>query len=203
MHPARTFADVTVPVQHVQRRHPAATRVRQRLHLTTGRAPYSLADRRSDRARPAGDGRRPGDQPVPDLAAGRQYPEGYKVVRRGQVYQAKWYTKGQDPSTTVANPWDTPWTLVGPVRPGDKPFTPTHCLLVRTPNGTRCALREGRQGAARRPAVLGALAEPGRGAPDVAARSVPTRPGPHCSPSPASRRRPSTRRSASLAIRGC
>jgi chitinase len=63
--------------------------------------------------------------PYPIWRPEAQYPEGYKVVRGGLVYQAKWYTQGQDPSATVANPWDTPWSLVGPVGPNDVPFTPT------------------------------------------------------------------------------
>ena len=41
------------------------------------------------------------------------------------MYQAKWYTQGQEPSTSVVNPWDTPWSLVGPVGPDDVPFAPT------------------------------------------------------------------------------
>ena len=67
----------------------------------------------------------PAKSPYPIWRSEAQYPEGYKVVRHGLVYQAKWYTQGQDPSMTVADPWDTPWSLVGPIGPDDKPFAPT------------------------------------------------------------------------------
>jgi chitinase len=67
----------------------------------------------------------PAKSPYPIWRSEAQYPEGYKVVRRGLVYQAKWYTQGVEPSTTVANPWETPWSLVGPVGPGEVPFAPT------------------------------------------------------------------------------
>ena len=39
------------------------------------------------------------------------------------MYQAKWYTQGEDPAATVVNVWETAWTLVGPITPGDAPFT--------------------------------------------------------------------------------
>ncbi|HEY7628086.1 MAG TPA: chitinase [Ilumatobacteraceae bacterium] len=90
-----------------------------------GRAPY-LPQTDSvtvqDRQQSADD---PSKSPYPLWRPEAQYPEGYKVVRRGLVYQAKWYTQGQEPTTVVANPWDTPWSLVGPIGPDDKPYTPT------------------------------------------------------------------------------
>ena len=67
----------------------------------------------------------PAKSPYPLWRPEAQYPEGYKVVRHGLVYQAKWYTQGQEPTLITANPWDTPWSLVGPVSSDDKPFTPT------------------------------------------------------------------------------
>jgi chitinase len=73
----------------------------------------------------------PTRSPYPVWRPEAQYPEAYKVVRRGVVYQAKWYTQGQDPASTASNPWDTPWALVGPVGPDDVPFTP-----VTVPAGT-------------------------------------------------------------------
>ncbi len=66
----------------------------------------------------------PAKSPYPIWRPEAQYVEGYKVVRHGLVYQAKWYTQGQEPATVVANPWDTPWSLVGPVGPDDVPFAP-------------------------------------------------------------------------------
>ena len=65
----------------------------------------------------------PTTSPFPIWRPEAKYPAGYKVVRGGQVYQAKWYT--QDPTATVVNAWETPWTLVGPVSPSDAPFTPS------------------------------------------------------------------------------
>jgi chitinase len=49
------------------------------------------------------------------------YPAGTKVVWKRQVYQAKWWTSGMDPTTTVASEYDMPWLLLGPVLPGDTP----------------------------------------------------------------------------------
>ncbi|MDO8365143.1 MAG: chitinase [Actinomycetota bacterium] len=63
--------------------------------------------------------------PYPIWRPDAQYPDGYKVVRGGMVYEAKWYTQGDDPSRVTANPWDTPWGLIGPVSPDDEPYTPT------------------------------------------------------------------------------
>jgi chitinase len=67
----------------------------------------------------------PATSPFPIWRATAQYPEGYKVVWKGLVYEAKWYNQGADPSTTTANPWDTPWALLGPVGPSDQPATLT------------------------------------------------------------------------------
>ncbi len=66
----------------------------------------------------------PAKSPYPIWRPEAQYVEGYKVVRHGLVYQAKWYTQGQEPSTAVANSGDMPWSLVGPIRPDDVPFAP-------------------------------------------------------------------------------
>lgn len=48
--------------------------------------------------------------------------EGTKVVWHQNVYQAKWWTRGELPDNPVLNEWETPWTLIGPVLPGEKPF---------------------------------------------------------------------------------
>jgi chitinase len=37
------------------------------------------------------------------------------------VYQAKWYSIGDQPDTPVSTADQTPWTLIGPVLPGDHP----------------------------------------------------------------------------------
>ncbi|MEO5723604.1 MAG: chitinase [Ilumatobacteraceae bacterium] len=67
----------------------------------------------------------PSTSPYPIWRPAAQYVEGYKVVRRGVVYVSKWYNQGADPSAPVANAWDTPWSLVGPVDANDVPFTPS------------------------------------------------------------------------------
>jgi chitinase len=66
----------------------------------------------------------PSTSPYPVWRPDAEYPEGYKVVRGGKVYQSKWYTQGDDPAAVVANAWESPWTMVGPVQPDDEPFVP-------------------------------------------------------------------------------
>ena len=44
-----------------------------------------------------------------------------RVVWRGNVYEAKWWTQGDAPDQPVADVVATPWLLIGPVLPGDKP----------------------------------------------------------------------------------
>jgi chitinase len=61
----------------------------------------------------------PADSPFPVWRPSAQYAEGYKVVWRGNVYQAKWFNQGVDPTTQRTNEWDSPWALIGPVQPGD------------------------------------------------------------------------------------
>jgi len=50
------------------------------------------------------------------------YLEGTKVVWHQNVYQAKWWTKGDIPDNPVLQAYQTPWQLVGPVLPGEKPI---------------------------------------------------------------------------------
>jgi chitinase len=61
----------------------------------------------------------PADAPYPQWSAPGDYPLGYKVVENGEIYQAKWYTSGDDPQAQVQYSWQTPWELLGPVLPGD------------------------------------------------------------------------------------
>jgi len=49
------------------------------------------------------------------------YLEGTKVVWHHNVYQAKWWTSGDLPDNPVLQSWQTPWQLIGPVLPGEKP----------------------------------------------------------------------------------
>ena len=53
------------------------------------------------------------------------YQQGTKVVWHGNVYQAKWWTKGNLPDHPVLQSWETPWQLIGPVLPDEKPIPPT------------------------------------------------------------------------------
>jgi chitinase len=62
----------------------------------------------------------PSDAPYPVWSATEQYPEGYKIVEHGEIYQAKWYNSGDDPSAIVQFSYQTPWELIGPVLPGDR-----------------------------------------------------------------------------------
>ena len=61
----------------------------------------------------------PADAPYPQWSAGASYPVGYQVVEDGEIYQAKWYNSGSDPSAQVQYAYQTPWELIGPVLPGD------------------------------------------------------------------------------------
>lgn len=49
------------------------------------------------------------------------YLQGTKVVWRHSVYEAKWWTQGDMPDNPVLQEWETPWKLLGPVLPGEKP----------------------------------------------------------------------------------
>jgi chitinase len=73
------------------------------------------------------------DEPIADNPATSPYPiwsetasylKGTKIVLHGNVYQAKWWTRGDVPDDPVLNDWETPWTLVGPVLPGETPYHP-------------------------------------------------------------------------------
>jgi chitinase len=50
------------------------------------------------------------------------YLQGAKVVWHRNVYEAKWWTQGDMPDDPVLQSWQTPWQLVGPVLPGEKPI---------------------------------------------------------------------------------
>jgi chitinase len=73
----------------------------------------------------------PKSSPYPVWAPTASYLEGTKIVWHRSVYQAKWWTRGDLPDDPVLNEWETPWTLIGPVLPGEKPFEP-----LTLPEGT-------------------------------------------------------------------
>ncbi|GAA2059220.1 chitinase [Leifsonia soli] len=64
----------------------------------------------------------PAHSPYPVWASKNSYLKGTKVVWHHNVYQAKWWTKGDVPDNPVLNAWETPWELVGPVLPGETPI---------------------------------------------------------------------------------
>jgi chitinase len=57
----------------------------------------------------------PAHAPYPLWSPTTPYATGYKVVRQGYVYEAKWYNSGQDPMAQAQYTWQTPWDLLGPV----------------------------------------------------------------------------------------
>lgn len=66
----------------------------------------------------------PATSPYPIWSPEASYLEGSKVVWHRNVYAAKWWTKNELPDNPVLDEWETPWTLVGPVLPGETPQEP-------------------------------------------------------------------------------
>jgi chitinase len=64
----------------------------------------------------------PTTSPYPVWQQGGVYLKGTKVVWRGNVYEAKWWTKGDQPDNPILNSWELPWQLIGPVLPGEQPI---------------------------------------------------------------------------------
>ncbi len=63
----------------------------------------------------------PAHSPFPIWDPLGTYPSGTKIVWHHNVYEARYWTSGFAPDTPVASATDSPWTLVGPVLPGDTP----------------------------------------------------------------------------------
>lgn len=63
----------------------------------------------------------PATSPYPIWAEDVSYRAGTKVVWHRNVYEAKWWTKGDIPDNPVLQAFETPWTLIGPVMPGETP----------------------------------------------------------------------------------
>ena len=63
----------------------------------------------------------PSTSPYPVWRASGAYLKGTKVTWHGNVYSAKWWTRGDLPDDPVLDSWQTPWQLVGPVLAGDRP----------------------------------------------------------------------------------
>lgn len=64
----------------------------------------------------------PATSPYQIWSADGSYLQGTKVVWHRNVYVAKWWTRDDLPDNPVLNSWETPWTLVGPVLPGETPI---------------------------------------------------------------------------------
>ncbi|KFF58688.1 glycosyl hydrolase family 18 [Cryobacterium sp. MLB-32] len=64
----------------------------------------------------------PAVSPYPIWTAGGTYVKDTKIVWHGNVYQAKYWTQGDLPDDPVLRSSQTPWTLIGPVLPGDAPY---------------------------------------------------------------------------------
>lgn len=64
----------------------------------------------------------PETSPYQIWTKGTAYLTGTKIVWKKNVYQAKWWTKGDLPDNPVLQSWETPWQLIGPVLPNEKPI---------------------------------------------------------------------------------
>jgi chitinase len=63
----------------------------------------------------------PAHSPFPIWDPLGTYPAGTKIVWNHHLYEARYWTTAFAPDTPVASAQDSPWTLVGPVLPGDTP----------------------------------------------------------------------------------
>ncbi|WP_454293313.1 carbohydrate-binding protein [Salana multivorans] len=72
----------------------------------------------------------PETSPYPIWQPGSSYPADTRVVWRRNVYLAKWWNTRSQPDDPSVASTDNPWTLVGPVLPGEKP------LAQQIPEGT-------------------------------------------------------------------
>jgi chitinase len=81
----------------------------------------------------------PASSPYEIWNAVKGYPTGTKVVWHHNVYVAKWYSIAERPDAPVTDTYLTPWTLVGPVLPGEHP-----AVVPTLPAGTYPEWRAGR-----------------------------------------------------------
>lgn len=73
----------------------------------------------------------PATSPYPIWDEEGTYVEGTRVVWHRNAYVAKWWTQGDVPDDPVVDEASSPWTLIGPVLPGEKPV-----VLPTLPKGT-------------------------------------------------------------------
>ncbi|WP_333483423.1 carbohydrate-binding protein [Arthrobacter sp. CAN_A1] len=65
----------------------------------------------------------PETSPYPIWSEDATYVAEQRVVWHGNVYVAKWWNEGSTPDNPVLQADETPWTLIGPVLPGEAPVT--------------------------------------------------------------------------------
>lgn len=63
----------------------------------------------------------PSTSPYPIWNDAAAYTTGERVVWHSNVYEAKWWTRTDAPDDPVLQGAATPWRIIGPVLPGDKP----------------------------------------------------------------------------------
>jgi chitinase len=63
----------------------------------------------------------PSTSPYPVWSENASYTSGDRVVWHSQVYEAKWWTHADTPDDPVLEGTATPWRIIGPVLPGDRP----------------------------------------------------------------------------------
>lgn len=73
----------------------------------------------------------PASSPYPIWDEDETYVEGTRTVWHRNAYVAKWWTQGDIPDDPVVDEDSSPWTLIGPVLPGEKPV-----VLPTLPKGT-------------------------------------------------------------------
>ena len=61
------------------------------------------------------------DEDLVEWKSGATYVAGDRVVHQGLTYEAKWWTRGDEPIPNPTVPWETPWDLLDedPSGPGD------------------------------------------------------------------------------------
>ena len=104
----------------------------------------------------------PATSPYPIWNELSSYPAGTKIVLRGNVYEAKWWTRGDVPDDPVLQEAQTPWRLIGPVLPGETPVpVPTLPAELLPDLEGRCRLPGGQAGALPGHRLRGPLVEHG------------------------------------------